>query len=439
MADRRCIDDFAPSGKFAKEQRGIMNIVEPITAEVTIEGFDAIHEALTNPHLSRTFDKRTYEHGNVREGIVSTTHGVTHRNRRRLENAQFRPDALKLYEDELFPPIVDQFVSEAAASGEVDLFVLGEMLSVVLAAKRSGFDFDIEDRQTHRDIVAYVDVFSQASAIIDAADPDAVRDAVKRALLEFSEQFGKPSIDRRLAALAALENGEITEEELPHDILTALVRHREDQALGLSDEFLIIREAATYLQGGTHTSSQTLVNTLDLLIDSRELRADDYDRVKTDLAFAQRCVHETLRLRPTTPKAKRRAEETTTVGAVDIPQGALVILDLSKANRDTAIFGSDAESFNPDRTVASRVPRWGLSFGGGPHVCPGRKVAGGLRQPTTEDDLGDDHLYGLVAIMLQSLVQRDPARHPTKPQSKDDRTERFTRWAEYWVTFGVRA
>ena len=273
----------------------------------------------------------------------------------------------------------------------------------------------------------------------DGPGPDAVRDAVKRALLEFSEQFGKPSIDRRLAALAALENGEITEEELPHDILTALVRHREDQALGLSDEFLIIREAATYLQGGTHTSSQTLVNTLDLLIDSRELRADDYDRVKTDLAFAQRCVHETLRLRPTTPKAKRRAEETTTVGAVDIPQGALVILDLSKANRDTAIFGSDAESFNPDRTVASRVPRWGLSFGGGPHVCPGRKVAGGLRQPTTEDDLGDDHLYGLVAIMLQSLVQRDPARHPTKPQSKDDRTERFTRWAEYWVTFGVRA
>lgn len=415
-----------------------MNTVEPITAEIVIEGFDAIHEALTNPHLSRTFDKRTYEHGNVREGIVSTTHGVTHRNRRRLENAQFRPDALKFYEDELFPPIVDQYVSEAAASGEADLFSVGEMLSVVLAAKRSGFDFDIEDRQAHRDIVEYVDVFSQASAIIDATDPDAVRDSVKRALLEFSEQFGKPSIDRRLAALDALENGEISEEELPHDILTALIRNRDDPSLGLSDDFLIIREAATYLQGGTHTSAQTLVNALDLLIDSRELRADD-DRVKTDLAFAQRCVHETLRLRPTTPKAKRRAEDATTVGGVEIPQGALVILDLAKANRDPAIFGSDAGSFNPDRTVASRVPRWGLSFGGGPHVCPGRKVAGGLRLPTTEGDLGDDHLYGLVAIMLQSVVRCDPARHPTKPQSKDDRTERFTRWAEYWVTFGVQA
>jgi cytochrome P450 len=346
---------------------------------------------------------------------------------------------LKLYEDELFPPIVEQFVSQAAESGEADLFSLGEMLSIVLAAKRSGFDLDIDDQQAHADIVAYVDVFSQASAIIDAKDPDAVRDTVKRALLEFSEQFGKPSIDRRLAALAALEKGEISEEELPHDILTALVRHRDDQDLGLSDDFLIIREAATYLQGGTHTSSQTLVNALDLLIDSRELRADDYERVKIDLAFAQRCVHETLRLRPTTPKAKRRAEDTTTVGPVEIPKGALVILDLGKANRDPAIFGGDAETFDPDRSVESRVPRWGLSFGGGPHICPGRKVAGGLRQPSADGDLGNDHLYGLVAMMLQSVVLRDPARHATKPQSKDERTERFTRWAEYWVTFGAQA
>jgi cytochrome P450 len=344
-----------------------------------------------------------------------------------------------LYEDELFPPIVDQFVSAAAAAGEVDLFSLGEMLSIVLAAKRSGFDLDIDDQQAHRDIVEYVDVFSQASAIIDAKDPEAVRETVYRALSEFAEQFGMPSIDRRLAALAALDAGDISEDELPHDILTALVRHRDDPDLGLSDDFLIIREAATYLQGGTHTSSQTLVNALDLLLDSRERGVDGYERVKTDLAFAQRCVHETLRLRPTTPKAKRRAEDATTVGDIEIPQGALVILDLSKANREPAVFGANAGTFDPDRTVAQRVPRWGLSFGGGPHVCPGRKVAGGLRQPGTDGDLADNHLYGLVGMMLQSIVQRDPARHPTKPQSKDDRTERFTRWAEYWVTFGAQA
>jgi len=252
----------------------------------------------------------------------------------------------------------------------------------------------------------------------------------------FAEQFGRPSIERRSILLAALEKGEITEDELPHDILTALVRHRHDPELGLTDDFLVIREAATYLQGGTHTSSQTLVNALDLLIDSREHHPGYWERVKADIAFAQRCMHETLRLRPTTPKAKRRAEDATKIGNVEIPKGALVILDLNKANRDPEVFGEDAEAFNPDRDIASRMPRWGLSFGGGPHICPGRKVAGGLPQFSTDGDLGETHLYGLVAMMIQSIVQREPARHPKKPQSKDDRTERFTRWREYWVTFG---
>lgn len=406
-------------------------IVEPITTKIVIDTYESIQEALTNPDLSRTFDKRSYAEGNVREGIVSTSHGRDHRSRRRLENAQFRPTALSEYERELFPPILDQFFSEAVTAGEADLFSLGEMLSIVLGAKRAGFDLDVTDRKMHEQMVEYVDVFSQASALVDAKDPQAIRTEVKKALVDFAEQFGQPSITRREEALAALEAGELDEVDMPHDILMALVRHRADPGLTLVDDFLIIREAATYLQGGTHTSSQTLINAIDLLIDAN--RPDWWERVKTDLAFAQRCMHETLRLRPTTPKAKRRAEAATTVGELEIPAGALVVLDLHAANQEPTLFGADATDFNPDRVLPSKAPRWGLSFGGGPHICPGRKVAGG--NPQLSETLGDDHLYGLVAMMIQAMAQREPRRHPTKPQSKDDRTERFTRWAEYWIVF----
>lgn len=412
-----------------------MRIVEPISAEVILDDYAAIKQALMDPHLSRTFDKRTYADGNVREGVVSILHGQAHRDRRRLENMQFRPDHLKLYELELFPPILEDMVSAAAATGEADLFSLGERLAIVLAAKRAGFDLDISDPQAHHDIVAYVDEFSQASAIVDAKDPESIRAAVKEAHAGFHEQFGAPSIARRLEALAALDRGDIGEDDLPHDILTSLLRHREDPKLGLADESVLVREAGTYLQGGTHTSSQTLINAIDLLLDARAANPSFWERVKTDLAFAQRCMHETLRLRPTTPQAKRRAEEATTVGDVKIPAGALVVLDLHKANRDPELFGEDAAEFNPDRQLPSRNPLWGLSFGGGPHICPGRKVAGGLQQPSAEAELGESHLYGLVAMMIQSVCLRDPDRHPTKPQSRDDRTERFTRWAEYWTIF----
>lgn len=419
----------------ASPSAGSGRIAEPITETITLDTYADIAEALTNRELSRTFDKRSYADGNVREGIVSTSHGRLHRNRRRLENAQFRPAALEAYEFELFPPLIDRFVSEAVAVGEVDLFPLGEMLSIVLAAKRAGFDFDVDDRDEHLDLVHHVDEFSQASAIVDAKDPDAIRANVKRALRTFAERFGYPSIARRDAALAALERGEIGEDDLPHDILMALVRHRADEGLELHDDFLIVREAATYLQGGTHTSSQTVINSLDLLLDARSAQPEWWTSVKADRAFAQRCIHETLRLRPTTPKAKRRAEAATRVGDRQIPAGALVILDLHAANRDRVLFGEDAAQFNPDREVDPSVPRWGLSFGGGPHICPGRKVAGGLPQQSLQAELPNRHLYGLVALMLQAVVRADPVRHSTKPQAKDDRTERFTRWAEYWVTF----
>ena len=325
-------------------------------------------------------------------------------------------------------------IDEAAAAGEADLFSLGEQLAVILAARRAGFDLDADDPAAVAQLVAFVDEFSQASAIVDAKNPDAIRAAVRKAHVGFHEHFGEPSIRRREAALAALDNGEISEEDLPHDILTSLLRHRDDPALGLLSDDVIVREAGTYLQGGTHTSSQTMINAIDLLLDAQN---DDYwHRVKTDLAFAQRVMHETLRLRPTTPKAKRRAEEATEVGGIAIPQGALVVLDLHTANRDPALFGAAADGFDPDRELPSRNPQWGLSFGAGPHICPGRKVAGGLPQTSPHGELGHEHLFGLVATMIQRVAQHDPARHPTKPQAKDDRTERFTRWRTYWTVFG---
>ncbi len=411
-----------------------MRIVEPITAEVVLQEYGAIKEALMNPHLSRTFDKRTYAEGNVREGVVSIMHGRAHRDRRRLENMQFRPDILKLYEVELFPPIADQMVAEAAATGEADLFRLGERLAIVLAAKRAGFDLDPDDHSARESLISFVEEFSQASAIVDAKDPDAIRSAVRGAHTGFHEQFGVPSMERRQQALEALARGDIEEDDLPHDILTSLLRHRADPALGLTSDDIIVREAGTYLQGGTHTSSQTLINAVDLLLDSRDERPEYWERVKRDMAFAQRCMHETLRLRPTTPKAKRRAEEATTVAGTPIPEGALVVLDLAAANRDPDLFGPDATEFNPNREMPSRNPLWGLSFGAGPHICPGRKVAGGLQQSSHAEPAAD-HLYGLVAKMIQAVVTRDPERHPSKQQAKDDRTTRFTRWREYWVRF----
>ena len=408
-----------------------MTITERPT--VVLRDYDAIRQALFDPNLTRTFDSRSYREGNIRDGVVSVSHGSVHRARRRIENSQFRADRLRLYERELFPAVLDDLLGVLIDGETADIFPIGELLSVVLAARRAGLDIDDHDLPTLRDLVHMVDVFSQGSAILDARDPDAVRALVRTTYDDIEARYIRPAWERRARILEAVGGGG-SEEELPHDILTVLLQHRADPALELDDDGRIVREVATYLQGGTHTSAQTLTNAIDLLFALPDAGQALITRAADDLPLAQRVIHETLRLRPTTPKMKRRALAATTIGDVEIPAEALVILDAASANRDPALFGAEPDLFDPDRQVASGAARWGLAFGAGPHQCPGRSVAGGF---PVGDDLatGEDHLFGLVALMFQAIARRGPRPDPTRSPERDTRTERETRWAHYPVRF----
>lgn len=408
-----------------------MTLLERFTDTVVFDQPDAIREALFNPDLSRTFDSRSYEEGNIRDGVVSITHGPVQRARRRVENTQFRPGLLRLYERELFSRVLDTLLDLLIADGRGDLFAIGELMSVVLAARRAGIDVEPDALDDLRRLVEYVDVFSQGSAILDARDPDAVRALVYRTYEAFEREFVRPAWARRAASLPVRDGGNGHGTPVP-DILSALLLHREDPALAL-DDGRIVREVATYLQGGTHTSAQTLTNAFDLMFGEPAGEAL-VERASGDLAFAQRVVHETLRLRPTTPRIKRRAEADTLVAGVAIPRDALVVLDAASANRDPALFGPDADAFRPDRVLDPAVPRWGLSFGAGPHQCPGRSVAGGFPVPN-DGAPGDDHLFGLVARMIRAIAERRPAPDPEAVPRRDTRTERHTRWASYPVRF----
>jgi cytochrome P450 len=414
-----------------------MTLLDRYADTITFDRWDAIREALFDPNLSRTFDSRSYADGNIRDGIVSISHGPVQRARRRVENTQFRPERLRLYERELFPKVLDGLLDLLIDGARGDLFAIGELLSVVLAAKRAGLDVESDSIDELRTLVHYVDVFSQGSAILDARDPEAIRTLVYRTYEAFERDYVRPAWTRR-AALIAGGRGEVgsggTASVVPEDILTALLLHRDDPGIELADDGRIVREVATYLQGGTHTSAQTLTNAFDLLFEAEPTRPGVVARVAGDRAFAQRVVHETLRLRPTTPRIKRRAETETTVAGVTIPRDALVVLDAATANRDPSLFGPEPDAFEPDRALDPTVPRWGLSFGAGPHQCPGRSVAGGFPVPP-DFDLDEDHLFGLVALMIQEIARRGVRPDPDGVPRMDTRTERHTRWASYPVRF----
>jgi cytochrome P450 len=409
-------------------------LLTEFTATIELERYEDIRAALFDPNLSRSFDKRSYEDGNIRSGIVSIAHGATHRARRRVENTQFRADVLRLYERDLFPKVMNDLLDVLIDRERVDLFPIGEMLSVVLAARRAGIEYDASSLDDLRTLVRHVDAFSQGAAILDAKDPDAVRALVRAAYAEFERDFVRPAAAIRGALIDRLRRGEIAEDELPHDILTVLLLHREDPQMELEDDARIAREVATYLQGGTHTSAQTLVNALDLVFATGDDHPRILDRIAADALFAQRVVQETLRLRPTTPKMKRRAEANTEIAGRRVPKDSLVVLDIVAANQDPRLFGEHPDQFDPDRTIDASVSRWGLSFGGGPHQCPGRAVGGGF--PVRADfHADDDHVFGLVALELQAVARRGVRPDPSAAPERDLRTARFTRWLHYPVRF----
>ena len=60
-------------------------LLTEFAATIELDTYDDIREALFNPNLSRTFDTRSYAEGNIRDGIVSISHGPVHRARRRVE------------------------------------------------------------------------------------------------------------------------------------------------------------------------------------------------------------------------------------------------------------------------------------------------------------------------------------------------------------------
>lgn len=408
--------------------------VTPSERRITITGYDAVRAAFHDPNLTRRFDRRSFVDGNSGEGTVSTAEGPLHRSRRRVENAQFRIEHLRRDEQVLMTAIFDDMVNRLVPGGQVDLCDIAPLLSVSVAARRAGLDHDGNDESQLAELVRCSNVFSMGlgPGILEAKNPDAIRATVLDTLESFGRDFVRPSMARRAALLEA--GWQVADDSpLPDDLLTVLLQHRADPSLEL-DDGRIVRELATYLQGGTHSNAQTLMHTLDLLFVHAEQDPTILDRVLDDPAFASRCVQETLRLRPITPEVKRLAEAHTEIGNTPIPAGSLVILDVASANRDRAVYGRHADAFDPDRTLDGPVPRWGLSFSLGVHQCPGRISAVGLPVRSALD-ADPQHLYGTVTLLVREMLRRGAQRDPERPPVDDPDSHRAHSLISFPVIF----
>ena len=105
-----------------------------------------------------------------------------------------------------------------------------------------------------------------------------------------------------------------------------------------------------------------------------ELRA----AVVGDAARLDDFLDEMLRVHPPEPFVERIATGKVRIGGVTIAEGAEVAVAIGLANRDPARYPE------PERIVLDRRPKGLLTFGAGPHKCPGSRLGRVLAAPAIE-------------------------------------------------------
>ena len=379
-------------------------------------------------YRSKDLRQALYDEGEVvMDGVLVNLHGREHRDRRRVENRMFRRDVFERYERDLFPAVTDQTLVPYLASGRVDLVHLGHELMLNLSALTAGIDRPLGTTEETERLYDYNAKFIEGATMAHhTGDKAALSREIAEALEAWDAEFLAPSWALREDLLAREAAGE--DVDVPRDVLATLLRHRDELEL---PRHVIRREVAFFLLAGAHTSATAFVRSIDHILGWLDAHPSDLDRVRDDALFVQRCIHETVRLNPSSPTGRRTALAPVTLkSGLHIPEGATVVIDLQAINRDTDFLGADAADFDPTRTMPPGVAPFGLSFGGGMHVCIGQDLAAGVVAGAGTDP--DDHLYGLVTGAVGYMFEIGVRRDPDNPPQRDTSTAR-----PYWGTYPV--
>ena len=151
----------------------------------------------------------------------------------------------------------------------------------------------------------------------------------------------------------------------PRDSLVGDLVAAQDAGDEISDHE-IASVCYSLLFAGHETTTTLIANTFRVLLAHR----DQWESVVAEPKKVSAAIEEVLRFSPSIVGWRRKALVDTTVGGVDIPAGAQLLLLMGSANRDESRF-EGGEEFDIDR----RNAREHIAFGYGIHYCLGNMLA----------------------------------------------------------------
>jgi cytochrome P450 len=399
----------------------------PFVATMTrIDSYAEIDEVLR----SKDFVQGSHRESGAFFGhTVLLLDGAEHAERRRLEAALFTKAALEHYEHQALAPVVEQQMARLSAEHRgpdglvrADIAPMVRSMLYRIAATTTGID-DVQTPERIERFRSFVERLGESATVewSTRSHDEVIREGLQ-IRDRFAEEFLRPSLRRREELIAGHRAGKLAREELPTDLITLLQLHWNEDW----DENQIWREVCLFLVAGTQTTTHTLPHVIVHLTDWVADHPGDADR-RTDPEFIRLAAYESLRLHQPAPTLLRIAtRDVTLAGGREIASGERVALFFTPANRQTDVFGPDAGQFNLHREkIPARRP-WGLTFGGGPHICIGRPLVTGLTSSV-------DHESGTYGIMIRILkafydagIQLDPHDPPERnAASYHDSYQRF--------------
>jgi cytochrome P450 len=132
----------------------------------------------------------------------------------------------------------------------------------------------------------------------------------------------------------------------------------------LSDE-AICALVGFLLVAGLETFHRAIGNMLFALL----THPDQLDAVRRDPSLRSHAIEEALRWESPVMLTVRNTVADSALGATEVPDGSLLYVLLGSANRD------ERRHRHPDRFDIFRDPKPHLTFGRGPHVCPGAALS----------------------------------------------------------------
>ncbi|NML91714.1 cytochrome P450 (plasmid) [Sphingobium sp. SJ10-10] len=355
---------------------------------------------------------------NVREfqqGNLAMSNGDVHRQRRRLLNSLVRPEQLVRFREDIILPSVDRWMGRMIKRNEdgafgCDLAGVVELIFLEFAAKIIGIEGVESEEGMARLRGCALPIFGGLSAA-HFEDREGVTKAGIEAKKVFVEEFYRPSLEYTRQQLKGLEAGELTEEDVPLNLLQMIATQAHES---YADEDVGIKEAILFFVATTGTSVQAVLSTVEYLLDWFEKHPDDRGCIE-DMEFVSNALQEALRLRaPFVPFLTRLAVEDLEVSDVHLKAGDEVQAWVARAGRDAAVFGDDANEFNPRREIPEGISRYGLAFATGAHQCLG------LRAVLGNDGKSGSHLR-LVQGLFRAGIRRDPhAQAQTLPLKPSD-------------------